>query len=85
MNYLITMQARNCSLASTVKVIEDIGGHSINPYQIHGEKSVPPVGSDDPTKMEEGEYYAIETFGSTGRGRVVESVCLRVSLVCRCA
>ena len=23
-------------------------------------------------KMEEGEYYAIETFGSTGRGRVVE-------------
>ena len=24
--------------------------------------------------MEEGEYFAIETFGSTGRGRVVESV-----------
>jgi len=24
------------------------------------------------TKMEEGETYAIETFGSTGRGRVVE-------------
>lgn len=22
--------------------------------------------------MEEGEYFAIETFGSTGRGRVVE-------------
>jgi methionyl aminopeptidase len=22
--------------------------------------------------MEEGEYYAIETFGSTGRGRVIE-------------
>lgn len=26
----------------------------------------------DETKMEEGEYYAIETFGSTGRGRVIE-------------
>jgi len=25
--------------------------------------------------MEEGEYFAIETFGSTGRGRVYESVC----------
>ena len=25
--------------------------------------------------MEEGEYFAIETFGSTGRGRVHESVC----------
>lgn len=22
--------------------------------------------------MEEGEYFAIETFGSTGRGRVIE-------------
>lgn len=24
--------------------------------------------------MEEGEYFAIETFGSTGRGRIVEGV-----------
>ena len=32
------------------------------------------VKNDDQTKMEEGEYFAIETFGSTGRGRVVESV-----------
>ena len=24
------------------------------------------------TRMEEGEYYAIETFGSTGRGHVIE-------------
>lgn len=24
--------------------------------------------------MEEGDYFAIETFGSTGRGRIVESV-----------
>jgi len=31
------------------------------------------VKNDDQTKMEEGEYFAIETFGSTGRGRVVES------------
>ena len=71
------MQVRNCSHAITVKVIENLSGHSINPYQIHGGKSVPLVGNDDPTKMEEGEYYAIETFGSTGRGRVVESVCSR--------
>ncbi len=32
------------------------------------------VKNDDQTKMEEGEYFAIETFGSTGRGRIVESV-----------
>ncbi|KAH8099810.1 methionine aminopeptidase 2-like protein [Cristinia sonorae] len=55
-----------------VKAIENLSGHSINPYQIHGGKSVLLVKNDDATKMEEGEYFAIETFGSTGRGRVVE-------------
>ncbi|TCD68297.1 Methionine aminopeptidase 2 [Steccherinum ochraceum] len=55
-----------------VKPIENLSGHSINPYQIHGGKSVLLVKNDDATKMEEGEYFAIETFGSTGRGRVIE-------------
>jgi methionyl aminopeptidase len=32
------------------------------------------VKNDDDTKMEEGEYFAIETFGSTGRGRIIENV-----------
>lgn len=35
----------------------------------------------DETKMEEGEYYAIETFGSTGRGRVIEQVCKMVDAI----
>ncbi|KAK0246117.1 methionine aminopeptidase 2-like protein [Armillaria nabsnona] len=56
-----------------VKPIENLSGHSINPYQIHGGKSVMLVKNDDQTKMEEGEYFAIETFGSTGRGRTIES------------
>jgi len=56
-----------------VKPIENLSGHSINPYRIHGGKSVLLVKNDDQTKMEEGEYFAIETFGSTGRGRIVES------------
>ena len=55
-----------------VKPIENLSGHSINPYQIHGGKSVLLVKNDDATKMEEGEYFAIETFGSTGRGKVIE-------------
>ena len=34
-----------------------------------------PIGKGgDATKMEEGEFYAIETFGSTGRGHVVEDL-----------
>jgi methionine aminopeptidase len=61
---------------SSVKSIENLSGHSIGLYQIHGGKSVQLVKNDDQTKMEEGEYFAIETFGSTGRGRVVESVSL---------
>ncbi|KAF8078985.1 methionine aminopeptidase 2-like protein [Lyophyllum atratum] len=59
-----------------VKSIENLSGHSIKPYQIHGGdsgKSIMLVKNDDQTKMEEGEYFAIETFGSTGRGRVVET------------
>jgi hypothetical protein len=34
--------------------------------------SVPNVSGGDATRMEEGEFYAIETFGSTGKGHVVE-------------
>lgn len=32
------------------------------------------IKNEDQTKMEEGEYFAIETFGSTGRGQIVEGV-----------
>ncbi|CDO73088.1 hypothetical protein BN946_scf185007.g142 [Trametes cinnabarina] len=58
-----------------VKPIYGLSGHSIIPYQIHGGrhgKSVHSIRNDDQTKMEEGEYFAIETFGSTGRGKVIE-------------
>lgn len=57
-----------------VKPVRNLNGHSINPYQIHGGKSVPIVKGGDQTKMEEGEFYAIETFGSTGKGYVNEDL-----------
>ena len=54
-----------------VKTIRNLTGHNITPYLIHGGKSVPITGSSYETdKMEEGEYFAIETFGTTGRGYV---------------
>ncbi|KAF3938978.1 hypothetical protein ABW19_dt0203768 [Dactylella cylindrospora] len=59
-----------------VKAIRNLNGHSINQYQIHGSKSVPIVKGGDQTKMEEGEVFAIETFGSTGRGFVHDDVSL---------
>ncbi|EKX40550.1 hypothetical protein GUITHDRAFT_75382 [Guillardia theta CCMP2712] len=57
-----------------VKAIRNLNGHSINPYQIHAGKSVPIVKGGEATKMEEGEFYAIETFGSTGKGVVHEDL-----------
>lgn len=37
---------------------------------IHAGKTVPIVKGGEATRMEENEFYAIETFGSTGRGQV---------------
>ena len=50
-----------------VKSVKNLCGHSIEPYKIHAGKSVPIVKKVDNTKMEEGELFAIETFGSTGK------------------
>lgn len=55
-----------------IKSIENLNGHSIDAYKIHAGKSVPIVKGREMTKMEEGEFYAIETFGSTGTGHVNE-------------
>lgn len=57
-----------------IKCIRNLNGHDIRPWQIHGIKSVPIVKGTDNTKMEEGEVFAIETFGSTGNGYVREDV-----------
>ncbi|KAM9754808.1 methionine aminopeptidase 2-like isoform 2-T2 [Menidia menidia] len=53
-----------------VKPIRNLNGHSIGQYRIHSGKTVPIVKGGEATRMEEGEAYAIETFGSTGRGAV---------------
>ncbi|KAG8632037.1 hypothetical protein KVT40_001177 [Elsinoe batatas] len=53
-----------------VKAIRNLNGHDIRQWSIHGTKSVPIVKGSDQTKMEEGETFAIETFGSTGKGYV---------------
>ncbi|KAM7309191.1 hypothetical protein ISCGN_012822 [Ixodes scapularis] len=53
-----------------VKSIRNLNGHSIGPYRIHAGKTVPIVKGGEAVRMEEGEVYAIETFGSTGKGYV---------------
>lgn len=57
-----------------VKCVRNLNGHSIDAYQIHAGKSVPIVkGGEQGVRMEEGEFFAIETFGSTG---ITSSSCL---------
>jgi len=55
-----------------IKTIKNLTGHQIEPYKIHAGKSVPNYKIDYPLRMEEGEYYAIETFASTGTGETKE-------------
>lgn len=57
-----------------VKPVRNLTAHNIKQYRIHGGKSIPFIKSSDQTKMEEGEVFAIETFGSTGRGYVYDDV-----------
>ncbi|KAK4498591.1 hypothetical protein PRZ48_011249 [Zasmidium cellare] len=57
-----------------VKAINNITGHNILQYRIHGDKQIPFVKNSSRQKMEEGEVFAIETFGSTGRGYINDDV-----------
>lgn len=64
-----------------VKPVRDLSGHNIKRYQIHGGKSIPFIKNKDQTKMEEGEVFALETFGSTGRGYMVDGVFLTIQFI----
>ena len=55
-----------------IKPVRNLGGHNIKPYHIHGGKLIPCIKTNDMTKMEEGEIFAIETFATTGSGIVKE-------------
>ena len=71
------MESYECTIKGKtyqVKAIRNLCGHSMRRFQIHAGKSVPIVKCNDQNKMEEGEQYAIETFGSTGKGYVHEDV-----------
>lgn len=57
-----------------VRAVRNICAHDIKRYRIHGGKSIPFIRNNDQTKMEEGEIFAIETFGTTGRGKLYDDV-----------
>jgi methionyl aminopeptidase len=53
-----------------VVAVHGLGGHDILPYKVHGKKLVlcAPHKSQEGVMMKEGEFYAIETYASTGDG-----------------
>jgi methionine aminopeptidase len=57
-----------------VKAIRTITGHDILRYHIHGGKQVPFIKNNSRQKMEEGEVFAIETFGTTGSAYLDDDV-----------
>ncbi|CBX96418.1 hypothetical protein LEMA_P106830.1 [Plenodomus lingam JN3] len=57
-----------------VKALSSLSGHNILRYKIHGDKQVPFVKTRTSQRMEEGDVFAIETFGSTGIGRTRDDV-----------
>lgn len=63
-----------CGKVFPVKPVRSLCAHDIKPYRIHGSKTIPFVKNSDQTKMEDGEVFAIETFGSTGRGYTRDDV-----------
>jgi len=54
-----------------VRCVRNLSGHTLGDFTVHAGKMLPIVGNeDDPSKMEEGDLFACETFGSTGKGYV---------------
>jgi methionyl aminopeptidase len=69
-SYEVTLNGKT----TPIKGIKSLNGHNILRYHIHGDKQVPFVKTRTSQRMEEGDVFAIETFGSTGRGTIRDEV-----------
>jgi methionyl aminopeptidase len=57
-----------------VRAVRNITGHDILRYKIHGSKQIPFIKTATNQRMEEGEIFAIETFGTSGRAYLRDDV-----------
>lgn len=56
-----------------IRPVTNLNGHSIQQYKIHGGKYVPIIKkSGNKSRMDAGEFFAIETFATTGSAYVTE-------------
>lgn len=56
-----------------LRPVKDLSGHSIARFKLHAGKTVPNVGMRSTSKIELGEYYAIEPYATSGSGKVIET------------
>ncbi|KAK5945349.1 hypothetical protein PMZ80_002553 [Knufia obscura] len=61
-----------------IRAVRGLTGHNILRYKIHGDKQVPFVKTHTTQRMEEGDVFAIETFGTTGRAYLRDDMGLGV-------
>jgi len=58
-----------------IKPVKSLCGHSINKYEIHGDKIIPNIYLKDYNKrVNSNEFYAVETFSTTGTGETYEDI-----------
>lgn len=56
-----------------IKPVQSLCGHEINKYEIHGNKVIPNIYMKDYNKrINNDEFYAVETFATTGSGLTYE-------------
>jgi methionyl aminopeptidase len=56
-----------------LRPIENLTGHQLGQYQLHGGIAIPNIKVPFDKRLEEGQVFAIEPFATNGRGRVIES------------
>lgn len=58
-----------------LRPVSNLGGHGLGDYLVHSGSMIPLIknGCEPTLKMAEGEVYAIETFASTGKGKVSDT------------
>ena len=54
-----------------IKIIDNICGHSILPWKVHGTKLIQNIPNNDKTKIEENDILAIEVYTSDGLGTTI--------------
>ncbi len=52
--------------------IENLTGHQLDEYNLHGGMPIPSIKVPFDKPLEEGQVFAIEPFATNGRGRVIE-------------